>query len=71
MHGLGDEKIAELVTRTQDWDWVDKESVALAWIRDGFKLATDMGFTIHYGANHDSHAEIHTDLISVLEPDED
>lgn len=70
MHGLGDEKIKELVTRTEGWDWGDKEAVALAWIRDGFKLAQAMGFTIHYGANHDSDAELHTDLVTLLEPDD-
>jgi hypothetical protein len=71
MHGLGDDKIAELVTRTQDWDWDAKEAVALAWIHDAFKLAKAMGFTVHYGADHDSHAELHTGLVTVLEPEED
>lgn len=69
MHGLGDEKIQELAQRTKGWDWGAKEAVALAWIRDGFKLAKAMGFTIHYDADHVQHSALHTDLVGVLEPD--
>ena len=68
MHGFGDEKIQELVQRTKEWDWSDKEAFALAWIRDGFKLAKAMGFQIHYDADHVQHSEIDTEEIGLLEP---
>ena len=70
MFGMSDEQIEELVTRAREWDWADKETLAMASIRQGFKVAKALGFTIHLDYDHESHAELHTDEVSVLEPED-